>query len=642
MIQVKGQVVVEFVPSGPLVVTGGDLGGKQDITFRSRFPNGATAFPTVSITAPFTNGYVPYFESANYVYTNAAPLFDVPVGQDRTWYLSKEAAWSTGGAGAIVRCAAGAIAQTRLFDKSSIGGGVTVLQATGAGALLTVDLFDNATIGTNTLAQAAGGTLSVARDGSATSVVQAQAGMPSGTVVTSATSLALTYPPSGSDAVTNPVPIVVTVDSVVGSDTTGDGTAAKPWKTWRRFALALGWVSALFLSSATITVTVPNDLPTTDPILLDTFVQNGVDLVINGTQTISGPAGTFTAFTAMTRATNTPQQQTDAANPGNFAAGNVGLQLQDTTTNSIGWIEKNIAAGQCRCSLPMTANPATGIVTPSSNVAAAGGDAYRVNTITQATLGRVAAKAASVNFTAPNIQFNNLRFRQSPNFAPTINVEGAVKFNFVQCRFDVGLQVTGFSTGPLSNIGVNFVNCFFTAACTISGNVIARFNGGVSQLRHLGQGAAQVWFDADHVFSDTASSSSSASAATGCVIYYGKVWSFGFFMFVLFEGGSINIQQVQAAYGTANLTGTPATGVAQLAPGCIVRFAAATVWNISNALTFSFPTSTGTSVNTFNPATGLWSVGGVSTTITNLLAAVPAGFGNHMFDPMSGAGVIQQ
>lgn len=203
------------------------------------------------------------------------------------------------------------------------------------------------------------------------------------------------------------------IDSIAGLDSNTGTTAGAALKTFAELVRRYG-IGTRLTGLGLITIKLLNDLPASDPI--DGLELTCIDtaLMIVGTAT-TVRSGTLTAVTTIDRVTNTPWDVTDITstfNPGDRIRITAG-----PNAGNILWVAKQLGGPtHARVSAPAVLAP---LPTPSflNQGVVAPGDAYVIETLTNAVIGRVVLidgglGAASTTF--PQIYLQDVAFTQTP------------------------------------------------------------------------------------------------------------------------------------------------------------------------------------------------------------------------------------
>jgi hypothetical protein len=187
------------------------------------------------------------------------------------------------------------------------------------------------------------------------------------------------------------------IDPVAGFDENTGLTAGTALKTdaerQRRVQAGEIWPVV-----ADTTITYLNNVPTTDPVIINCGLAANGFLRFKGVATVTytSPGGGFTAVTNLSRATNVPSSVTEAG----LGAGRAGQRIRTTSgasSGAIAWLAKDLGAGAYRTSPWGTMNlTLTPVPFTPTNVNVAPGDQFVVESLT--TIGRLQISVAYAVF----------------------------------------------------------------------------------------------------------------------------------------------------------------------------------------------------------------------------------------------------
>jgi hypothetical protein len=272
------------------------------------------------------------------------------------------------------------------------------------------------------------------------------------------------------------------VDSVSGKDEnlgTTSGTALKTdAERYRRWGVRAN-------VSIDVTVTYLNDLPTSDPINGEVWINTNGSLLMDGT-TSALHAGTFSHVTAQATASNQAWEVTDGVLDwapyinkqivitNSSAPGNIG---------AVAWIAKKIGAGVARISQFETMTLSFGIPTLVTPLV---GDTYEVRKLTAVTSGSVLLNATA-NITAfgvrtPFVFFRSISFNSDPaSFGVALAAPFASPGNMLVAALCLWCEFTdcNFSDGYYDMIGCHFhgLQVFGNAGLGLFGGLLTSFAG---------------------------------------------------------------------------------------------------------------------------------------------------------------------
>ena len=405
------------------------------------------------------------------------------------------------------------------------------------------------------------------------------------------------------------------------------GSVVSPLATWGEFARRMNIISILQPFVAATSVTILGDLPSTDPITLEAWLAEGIELDVFGTPTNVGTASSFTAVTAQNRtAPGTQWSVTDAVNgAANFVAGNVGLQLKDTTVSSVGWIDAAPGGGVANLTNPCAPNASGGSPFGSPTpVSLVNGDNYQILRPSQAVLGTIRFHGKSSAVTPGNVRFFNLWFTGT-NIS-VVELFGNFVLRFEQCRFDQALQFTC----------LEFAQCVLSN-CWLPGGVQVELGGltvaaGEIKTIATASGPVSLSLGTDLILRTALQVNNGANVSVGNVASLGGQASI-----FTFNGNNGTIRHTGIMWGNPtnyNSLGSQRGGFKVFYPNGSF---AATFGQLPGTALVTFPASTGSTPRSYDPTSGLWGAAPAGgTSLTNIpLAIGGGGYAGAVFDPVT-------
>jgi hypothetical protein len=426
-------------------------------------------------------------------------------------------------------------------------------------------------------------------------------------------------------------------DNFTGTAATNTvGTQVGPLKTYGEMSRRIGWRGVI---NQTTDVFLLGDLPTTDPLRIIFYFGPLGFMRFHGTRT-QVTSGTFTATTAINRATNTPQSVTDTSQATwtTFLGKRVRITSAGPRLNAVAWVAKNLGGNAARVSpfttysttYPPVFNAGAATVTPQV------GDTYVVENLS-------AVPDLVFDYSSTQDPFSNtaqvpISFEDMAFSAPNNNTVGSVGATstsscvlFVACDVGNVMPGTGFMTAAA---------CRFGSSAPIQGSFswsnLFVYSSLITTQPVITLGSL-VSLDNDTLVQGTRLRVRRAGVLT---IGSAAVFDNGVSQGVIVEGGGA-LRISTALYGNGN------AGVGlQIDAGCAyahyVTAALAALTITGTAGDFQIGgAAPATGVRIFDDTAGTWTAK-VATTWANFQAARPGGFGGFAVNPVNNAGLVQE
>lgn len=218
------------------------------------------------------------------------------------------------------------------------------------------------------------------------------------------------------------------LDPISGNDDNDGNTSPTAIASWAELGRR---INGQVINQATKVTQVTSVGSTTDVPNIDIMVGATGTLFIQGTATTTS-SGTLTAQTALSRATNVPQDVTGSAGINAF----LGQRILFTASGKSCWLVKDLGANKIRTTVPVTAFTLPGVALPAETTLV-GNEGYSTQTFTSIPRGSIKIRCLSAS--------------------------GNV-FNIDQCALSdsVGLKI--ILQGTTGNFG-SITNCTMTGTC---------------------------------------------------------------------------------------------------------------------------------------------------------------------------------
>lgn len=297
------------------------------------------------------------------------------------------------------------------------------------------------------------------------------------------------------------------VDPASGSDSNTGTSLASPLQTFSELRRRWGPGAVLAPTGGTLTVNLLGSLPASDPVVLrDLALGQDVSFVIAGTAA-TVRSGSFTATTALDRATNTPLSATDGAMTGAWTA-DLGRRVRvvgGARDRATAFIAADLGAKTARFSTPHVV-PQTAALVPFLGVPLTTlsdfqvGDAYVVEQLSDVYLDELDVGTDGVSSTSTGawaqVVFVDCNFLSASGLIASCRPV----FNFYACTFD---QVS-ISTvqGPISGSPIFNACGLFTCALQQGGGYTLFWGGLCRGGGFTTQASGVVGLDGDVMLED--------------------------------------------------------------------------------------------------------------------------------------------
>ncbi len=373
--------------------------------------------------------------------------------------------------------------------------------------------------------------------------------------------------------------------------------------------------------------------PPTDILSASLLVANAGIVTFKGTATVQTPAGSgaFTAVQAINRAGNLVTNVTDGAR-----AWTRGQRIRITagTPGNIGataWITKDLTAGVAETT-PFCVSPSSTVGTPT-NVTPVVGDSYTVETVPIVKIGYVLCNSLGpFSLTQGNVYFDNLQLESSSTLLGTIDAATNIGPGISNCFLNA------ISVAGRGSIGAEIFASRHNG-CTFIGRIFIFAGGQCNDSSFVITPGSNLSIDGDYLAADkTLLNVGINSIGGGCVVQLGNVACMRATTAAIVRNGAI-VRQASLGAGAAFYGSGVGTGIA-FSPG------GQWAWNVLPTVATTVADMTFNTAAT-RPALDLAAVANPYTaaracTFALLNTTVAGGgFGGKLFDPQSGAAMIQ-